>query len=280
MALAARAPSMRATRRARVVRPRAASADPVTLVQPPRLVLSPLPKVYVYDHCPFCVRVRLALGLKNIKYEPVFMANDDVPTPTALLGKKIAPILERPDQGLVMGESLDIIAYFDENPEFGPTNMFAPSSGRADIKAWMKSVKDLLRLLHRPRYMLAALPEFQQKDSRDYFIMGHPVPPYDKPEWKDPAFGQERRVTEYGNAMRQTPELLPKLNEALQELEGLIYSERYCTQGGLSYDDIDLWARLRSVTLVRGAQFGPKTLAYLKNLSEAGDVPLYFFCAQ
>ena len=61
----------------------------------------------MYDHCPFCVRVRLALGLKNVKHEVVFRANDDVATPTALLGKKIAPILEM--NGDVMGESLDII---------------------------------------------------------------------------------------------------------------------------------------------------------------------------
>ena len=33
-----------------------------------RIVTEPLPKLYVYDHCPFCVRVRLAFGLKNIKH--------------------------------------------------------------------------------------------------------------------------------------------------------------------------------------------------------------------
>jgi glutaredoxin 2 len=48
--------------------------------------------VYVYDHCPFCVRVRLALGVKNVKHLIHFLANDDVMTPTRLVGKKIAPI--------------------------------------------------------------------------------------------------------------------------------------------------------------------------------------------
>ena len=123
------------------------------------------------------------MGLKGIKHELRFMANDDVETPTALIGKKIAPILEEPDSGMVMGESMDIVKKFDEDPAFGP-QIFGPASGREDIKAWMKGVKDLLRLLHRPRYMQANLPEFQQKDSRDYFIGGHPVPPFDKPEWK------------------------------------------------------------------------------------------------
>ena len=48
--------------------------------------------MYVYDHCPFCVRVRLALGVKNVKHLIHFLANDDVATPTGLVGKKIAPI--------------------------------------------------------------------------------------------------------------------------------------------------------------------------------------------
>ena len=61
-------------------------------MKPERVVLEQLPTLYVYDHCPFCVRVRLAFGVKNIKHNLVFMANDDVPTPTALVGKKIAPI--------------------------------------------------------------------------------------------------------------------------------------------------------------------------------------------
>ena len=51
-----------------------------------------LPTVYVYDHCPFCVRVRVVLGIKNVKHNLHFLANDDIPTPTALVGKKIAPI--------------------------------------------------------------------------------------------------------------------------------------------------------------------------------------------
>lgn len=61
-------------------------------VKPEKIVMSELPSLYVYDHCPFCVRVRLALGLKNVKYNLQFLANDDVATPTALVGKKIAPI--------------------------------------------------------------------------------------------------------------------------------------------------------------------------------------------
>merc|ERR1711937_55217 len=254
-----------------------AAASPSVVSSPPaRVVLDELPKVYAYDHCPYCVRVRLGLGLKNVKHEVVFMANDDIKTPTGLIGKKIAPIFEIPDESFIMGESMDIIKKVDAEEKYGPTGFFAAKTDRKDISAWQKSVKDLLRLLHRPRYMAASLPEFQQKDSRDYFIAGHPVPPFDKPEWKSEEFGQDARNKAYDEAMAKTEVLLPELNDALVKLEDLIYSDTACSEGGLGYDDIDLWSRLRSVTIVDGAKFGPKTLAYLNNLSEAGDIPLYF----
>jgi len=254
-----------------------AAATPMTASGPrfQRVVPDVLPRVYVYDHCPFCVRVRLALGYKNVKHSVRFLANDDVDLPTAMVGKKVAPILELPDAGVVMMESLDIIERIDTDPKYGPTNVIAPKSDRTDIKAWMKSVQSLLRTLHRPRYMLVGLPEFQQKDSRDYFVAGHQIPPFEKADWKT-GLDMDTKWAKYREAYMRTPELLPELNAKLRELETLIYCDQFCTEGpGFSYDDIDLWARLRSLTLVRGAEFGPKTRAYLTNLSQMCDVTLY-----
>ena len=51
-----------------------------SFTKPERVVLGELPTLYVYDHCPFCVRVRVALGVKNIKHNLHFLANDDIPT--------------------------------------------------------------------------------------------------------------------------------------------------------------------------------------------------------
>jgi hypothetical protein len=70
----------------------ASTTEASPFVQGPRVVREQLPIVYVYDHCPFCVRVRLALGIKNVKHNIHFLQNDDVSTPTKLIGKKIAPI--------------------------------------------------------------------------------------------------------------------------------------------------------------------------------------------
>mmetsp|Transcript_44672 Transcript_44672/g.100855 ORF Transcript_44672/g.100855 Transcript_44672/m.100855 type:complete len:281 (-) Transcript_44672:393-1235(-) len=252
-----------------------AAARPTRVEALARVIEDPLPKVYVYDHCPFCVRVRLALGLKNVKHEVVFMGNDDVATPTKLVGKKVAPILEMPADSHVMGESLDIIAYFDEKERFGPVGLFKPASGRKDLKAWQKGLQETLRCLTRPRYMQTALPEFMQQDGKDYFVKGHQIPPYEKADWKS-SLSMDEQWGLYNQALAETDKYLPDLNKGLAELEGLIFSEEFCTEGGLSYDDIDLWSRLRSITLVKGAVFPPKVTAYLKNLEKAGDVPLYF----
>ena len=52
-------------------------------------------KLYVYDHCPFCVRARMIFGLKNLPVELVVLANDDEATPIGLVGKKVVPILPK-----------------------------------------------------------------------------------------------------------------------------------------------------------------------------------------
>ena len=102
-----------------------------------------------------------------------------------------------------------------------------------------------------------------------------PRAPVQKPEWKADDFAQETREQKYEDCLAQTDAALETLNAALLKLEPLICCKDYCTEGGFSYDDIDLWSRLRSMTIVKGVQIPPGVRAYLDNLSELGDVPLY-----
>jgi len=248
-----------------------------------QIVRDQLPIVYVYDHCPYCVRVRLALGIKNVKHLVQFLANDDVPTPTKLIGKKIAPIFEIPEDEHIMSESLDVIEKVDADERFGETGQILPATGRKDIKAWQKSVQTLLRTLQRPRYVATGLmPEFQQRDGRHAFIKNHQLPPYEKPEWKgdgtdaNPGMDMDEKLKLYADAMAQdTTPLLEDLNAKLIELNDIVFSEHYCSEGGLSMDDIDLWARLRSITIIKGVMWPEKLRSYMDNLSALGDVPLY-----
>lgn len=48
-------------------------------------------KLYIYDHCPFCVRARMAAGLFGADVEEVVLANDDEATPIGMIGAKKCP---------------------------------------------------------------------------------------------------------------------------------------------------------------------------------------------
>ncbi|KAH8062062.1 glutaredoxin 2 [Aureococcus anophagefferens] len=219
--------------------------------------LTPTPVLYVYDHCPFCVRARLALGLKGVRHDVRFMANDDIPLPTSLVGKKIAPIWDD-GSSEPYAESLDIVRNVDADDKYGPPGMFREMSDRTDLKAWQKSVQQPLRLLQRPRYVKTYLPDCR----------------HEKPDWKSDKFTMDERWALY-NDQSNDAALIAEVNEKLKDLEPLICCEDCCTEGGLSLDDIDLWSRLRSLTIVKGLVFPPKVRAYMDNLAEKGDCPLY-----
>lgn len=255
------------------------TTTPVTstpLIRPPRVVRDDPPVVYVYDHCPFCVRVRAALGLKNVKHDVRFMANDDVKTPTALVGRKIAPILEWREADVCMGESLDIIRLLDDDERLGRTRLIAPATGREDIKAWQNGVRELLRSLQRPRYVATGLlPEFQQLDGRHAFVRNHPLPGYDRDAWKD-ELDLKEQLTLYAELMAEDPaSAIEELNRKLVELDDMVYCDKHCSEGGLSMDDIDLFARLRSVTIIQGVKWPRKLRSYMDYMSCMSDVPLY-----
>lgn len=252
------------------------SSGVTPFIRPERVILDDLPTLYVYDHCPFCIRVRFALGLKNIKHRLHFLANDDVATPTALIGKKLTPIFEWKTQNICMPESMDIINLVDSDERFGPTGTFLPATGRTDIKEWQGSVRDLLRVLQRPRYVATGLmPEFQQLDSRHAFIRNHQMPPYEKADWKT-TLEFPTKLQIYAEAMSKDPaDDIEELNRKLVELDDVVFSSSHCSPGGVSYDDIDLWSRLRSITIVKDVQWPKKLRAFMDTMSELGDVPLY-----
>ena len=69
--------------------------------------------LYHYVHCPFCVRIRMALGHLKLPYKSVVVPYDDEKTPLDLCQKKMLPIVKWED-GKAQNESLEIIEKFDQ----------------------------------------------------------------------------------------------------------------------------------------------------------------------
>jgi glutaredoxin 2 len=213
-----------------------------------------LPKLYVYDHCPFCVRARVILGLKSVKHDLIFLASADEATPIGLVGAKQAPIFH-PVGGKPFPESLDIVRYVDEH--YGSGVLLKESADREDLKNWIKEAWPILSVLYYPRIHAAPLPEFAQHESREYFRKK-----------------KEQQVAVFSELIAKTPETVAKVNELLKDLAGILHSSTSVNEH-VSYDDIDLFGRLRALTLVKDIQWPPKVRAYIDHFSKAGDIPLF-----
>ena len=123
-------------------------------------------KLYIYDHCPFCVRARMIFGLRQIPVELIHLANDDEATPIGLIGAKQVPILQKAD-GSHMGESLDIVRYIDAQAGDSRLN----ETIRPSIQAWADQVGAYYNQLLFPRSIQLGLPEFATPSAVVYFIL-------------------------------------------------------------------------------------------------------------
>ena len=122
-------------------------------------------KLYIYDHCPYCVRVVMAKGLKGINCEVINLLNDDEKTPIDMVGSKQAPILQKAD-GSFIPESLDIIDFFDN---FQGKKIFTDFSGHEKLEEWRQKHRVLLYELLMPRWVQINTPEFATHTARKYF---------------------------------------------------------------------------------------------------------------
>lgn len=206
--------------------------------------------LYVYDHCPFCVKARMIFGFKKRPFELRYLLNDDEQTPIGLIGQKMLPILQQGEH--CMGESMDIIHkidHIDQNPILvGTTNQA--------ITDWLNKVSYVNKLLI-PRYVSYGLPEFNTEESRAYFTIK-----------KEAVFGN------FAELLAETPKWLEQINSDLQLLEPLIKSSTACN-GVLSLDDIHLFPVLRGLSIVKDVIYPKSINDYRQRMSDEAGVPLY-----
>lgn len=123
-------------------------------------------KLYHYVHCPFCVRVRLALGFLGKEFESIVLPYDDEKTPVELCEKKMLPIVTF-DDGSSSNESLEIIARSDEEDLLGTQKLLNNKDQLADIEKLLNEIGKPVHNLAMPYWIWT--PEFTE-NSRKYFL--------------------------------------------------------------------------------------------------------------
>ena len=209
-------------------------------------------KLYVYDHCPFCVRARMIFGLKNLAFEKITLLNDDEATPVGLVGKKVVPILIK-ENGEAMPESLDIVKYVDET--YG--EKLLSDEVRPEITEWMKKVGGYYNHLLLPRFVRLGLDEYKTQSAVDYFVKK-----------------KTEGIGDFDENFANSAQYIAQLSPDLVALDKLIISPN-AANGTLSLEDIMLFPMLRNLTCVKGLAFPPNVAKYTERMAVLSQVGLY-----
>src|SRR6516162_5019563 len=208
-------------------------------------------RLYLFEHCSICFRVRMAAALKRLHLQETVVLEDDSETMIRLVGKRRVPILVK-DDGTAMLESMDMVAHIER---LGAPVLIGPE--RPEIGAWADGFADKTPPLTWPRYPLLDLPEFATVAARDHFIVR-----------------KRRHFNDLVELRAKTRELIDGLMPDLDTLDQLVESPT-AINGKLSVDDIRVLPLLRSAAVVKGLRFPKKVRNYFETvMARIGYQPL------
>ncbi|EFG83271.1 glutaredoxin 2 [Novacetimonas hansenii ATCC 23769] len=193
----------------------------------------------------------MIFGLKDIPVDVVTLLNDDVATPTRMIGAKMVPILEQ--DGQYMGESMDIVDHVDA---MGGARVLTGAIN-PQVGEWIQATNAIAFRLILPRDAAAPLEEFATTAARAYFIRG-----------------KEKMVGPFGALLDDSAGMIAQVDARLRALVPLVRAP-HAVNGELSSDDIHLFALLRSLTIVAGLSWPAEVAQYCRTMSQACGVPLF-----
>jgi glutaredoxin 2 len=208
-------------------------------------------RLYLFEHCSICFRVRMAAALKRLHLQETVLLEDDSEAMIKLAGRRVVPILVK-DDGQPMLESMDMVAHIEA---IGEPILVGPQRG--ELAAWASATADKTAPLTWPRYPLLGLPEFSTVAAHDHFVVR-----------------KQKRLGDLVELRARTRELIDALTPNLEKLDGMIESPS-AVNGKLSLDDIRVLPLLRAAAVVKGLRFLRKVRDYFETMmSRIGYQPL------
>lgn len=206
-------------------------------------------QLYVYEHCPFCSRVRYAAGAAGRRVSAVVLSYADVATPTALVGRKVAPILV--EEGKTpMPESLDIIRYLT-----GANDEQMTLS--ANIADWQSRAFPVLQGIGYPRWYKMGLGEYATEEAKAAWI-----------ENKQKAAG-----CTFAELDARSSEFLQRSDELVQELVPMILSGQLAQR---MLDAAVVFSILRGLYVAPVVGRWPTdVVSWLEQAAKTADAPLF-----
>jgi len=208
-------------------------------------------KLYIYDHCPFCIKARMIFGLKNLPVELNILLSDDEATPTKMIGQKMAPILQK-DDSRYLPESMDIVHYVDKLDG----KPLLTGKRNPKLEEWLRKVNGYVNKLLIPRFAKSAFDEFSTPQARAWFVAK-----------------KEAAIGNFDEHLAHSAGLVKNISDDLRALDKLIVKPN-AVNGELSEDDIHLFPLLRNLTLVAGINWPSRVADYRDNMAKQTQVNL------
>lgn len=233
--------------------------------------------LHVYDHCPYCVRVELALGWKGISFErKVYGYGDTLGSNKGkyyggrtLTGHKALPVLEIHGRTpALMPESGDIMKYAEGmGPVTAPQVM---GSLRDDLKQFLDKTdfQKFRRILCKPIAHCGGMSHLK-----------------DWAKEEDTAYAREKYISSgFDYEAAQKPETQQharrEMENLLESLAALMHSDEYMTGSSYSYDDIVILSALRSLSAVKNLTWPEHLKQYFLTALSTAGVASYFDVAK
>lgn len=204
-------------------------------------------KLYIFESCPYCTRVRALMGVLNIEAELVYVTPGNFPE---LLKNNIesptVPVIELstndlPNYRLISG-SEEILSYLAKSNAIDTANL------AVDVGDILNNMTSLVNQLCYPRMLFLELPELRNNAARDYFVSS-----------------RESLLNDtFQNLLSQTSCLINAINVLLEKLASkLDITELITEKRSIALSDIIIFAELRTLTMVAELEFTPMLRAYL-----------------
>ena len=198
--------------------------------------------LYHYVHCPFCVRVRLALGYLDIEYNSQVLSYDNEKTPLELTGVKMLPIMDF-GNGEIKNESLDIIKTLDQKNKL-KNQLLDDQNKLQEIENLLSEIGKNVHSLCMPYWIYT--PEFDDQ-SRQYF-----------------SSKKEMKRGPFYKLIQNKDQFINGLNQTLEEMEKNLVP--FYSSNDFSIIDIMIASHLWGMYVFPEFQFSPKMNQYLQSI--------------
>lgn len=213
-------------------------------------------KLYVYNHCPHCIKARLVADISGLKYETVYLANDDEKAHIDKIGSKQVPFLEL-DYGTFIKESRDVCEYIAKIQNF----KIEGASDNTYLANKLNGLADHNRKVIYPRmpHNTKNACDFPTQSAKEYFL--------DK---------KALYIGDMSDLLINPPnDSITAINETLASIDSQVQFP-FINGDKLSWDDVYLFPILFILTMAKEIIVIPTNIKkYIHNIEKNTNIELY-----